>query len=155
MATAFIGYVLPWGQMSFWGATVITNLFSAIPVIGESLVIWIWGGFCVDNATLNRFFSLHYLLPFVVVALVLAHIVMLHQKGSSNPIGIYTKIDKVSFYRFFIPKDIFGWIILFFIYSFFILKSTFASVFILSSGIIFLFLFYYLYEKDSPSRLSS
>merc|ERR1712139_217164 len=110
---AFLGYVLPWGQMSFWGATVITNLFSAIPVVGESLVIWIWGGFCVDNATLNRFFSLHYLLPFAIVALVLAHIIMLHKKGSSNPIGIYTKVDKVSFYRFFIPKDIFGWIILF------------------------------------------
>jgi ubiquinol-cytochrome c reductase cytochrome b subunit len=122
MATAFIGYVLPWGQMSFWGATVITNLFSAIPVVGESLVIWIWGGFCVDNATLNRFFSLHYLLPFAIVALVLAHIIMLHKKGSSNPIGIYTKVDKVSFYRFFIPKDIFGWVILFAIYSFFVFK---------------------------------
>lgn len=103
-------------------ATVITNLFSAIPVVGESLVIWIWGGFCVDNATLNRFFSLHYLLPFAIVAVVLAHIIVLHRKGSSNPIGIYTKIDKVSFYRFFIPKDIFGWIILFTIYSFFVFK---------------------------------
>ena len=122
MAAAFLGYVLPWGQMSFWGATVITNLFSAIPVVGESLVIWIWGGFCVDNATLNRFFSLHYLLPFAIVAVVLAHIIVLHRKGSSNPIGIYTKIDKVSFYRFFIPKDIFGWIILFTIYSFFVFK---------------------------------
>lgn len=122
MATAFIGYVLPWGQMSFWAATVITNLFSAIPVIGESLVVWIWGGFCVDNATLNRFFSLHYLLPFVIVALVIAHIILLHKKGSSNPIGIYTKVDKVSFYRFFIPKDIFGWLLLFMLYSFFVYK---------------------------------
>ena len=91
MATAFLGYVLPWGQMSFWGATVITSLFSAIPVIGDWIVTLLWGGFSVDNPTLNRFFSLHYLLPFVLVGVIVLHIVALHQHGSSNPIGIDTK----------------------------------------------------------------
>jgi ubiquinol-cytochrome c reductase cytochrome b subunit len=88
MATAFIGYVLPWGQMSLWGATVITNLFSAIPIVGEYIVVWLWGGFSVDNATLNRFYSFHYLLPFLIVGAVLVHIVVLHQHGSNNPLGI-------------------------------------------------------------------
>jgi ubiquinol-cytochrome c reductase cytochrome b subunit len=88
IATAFIGYVLPWGQMSFRGATVITNLFSAIPVVGESIVYWIWGGFSVNNATLNRFFSLHYLLPFIIALLAIIHIYLLHKNGSNNPLGI-------------------------------------------------------------------
>src|SRR4029078_7900641 len=88
MATAFMGYVLPWGQMSFWGATVITNLFSAIPVVGDSIVTWLWGGFSVDNPTLNRFFALHYLLPFIIVAVVALHVVALHVHGSKNPLGI-------------------------------------------------------------------
>ena len=88
MATAFMGYVLPWGQMSFWGATVITNLFSAIPWVGDDIVTLLWGGFSVDNPLLNRFFSLHYLLPFVIIGLVVLHIVALHQHGSNNPIGI-------------------------------------------------------------------
>src|SRR6185436_16397923 len=88
MATAFMGYVLPWGQMSFWGATVITNLFSAIPLVGKSLVTLLWGGFSVDNPTLNRFFSLHYLLPFVILGLVMLHLVALHQHKSNNPLGI-------------------------------------------------------------------
>ena len=88
MATAFMGYVLPWGQMSFWGATVITNLFSAIPVVGDSIVTWLWGGFAVDNPTLNRFFALHYLLPFIIVAVVALHVVALHVHGSNNPLGI-------------------------------------------------------------------
>src|SRR3954449_1481850 len=91
MATAFLGYVLPWGQMSFWGATVITNLFSAIPVVGESIVTWLWGGFAVDNPTLNRFFALHYLLPFIIVAVVALHVVALHVHGSNNPLGIDPK----------------------------------------------------------------
>ena len=88
MATAFMGYVLPWGQMSFWGATVITNLFSAIPFIGESIVVWLWGGFSVDNPTLSRFFALHYLMPFLIVGVVILHIVALHRFGSNNPLGI-------------------------------------------------------------------
>ncbi|MDF1585124.1 cytochrome b [Marinimicrococcus flavescens] len=109
MATAFMGYVLPWGQMSFWGATVITNLFSAIPLVGESIVTWLWGGFAVDNPTLNRFFSLHYLMPFVIVAVVFLHILALHQFGSNNPVGIeVSKKDKIPFHPYYTVKDLFG-----------------------------------------------
>lgn len=109
MATAFMGYVLPWGQMSFWGATVITNLFSAIPLVGESIVTWLWGGFTVDNPTLNRFFSLHYLLPFVIVAVVFLHLVALHTHGSNNPVGIdLGKKDKIPFHPYYTVKDMFG-----------------------------------------------
>ena len=108
MATAFMGYVLPWGQMSFWGATVITNLFSAIPVIGPSIVDWLWGGFCVDNATLNRFFSLHFVLPFVIAGLVIVHLALLHKDGSNNPLGIDSSSDKISFYPYFYVKDLFS-----------------------------------------------
>ena len=107
MATAFMGYVLPWGQMSFWGATVITNLFSAIPLVGKAIVEWLWGGFSVDNATLNRFFSLHYLLPFLIAGLVLVHLSLLHQEGSNNPIGVNTNIDTIPFYPYFYVKDLF------------------------------------------------
>ena len=116
MATAFMGYVLPWGQMSFWAATVITNLFSAFPVIGESIVSWLWGGFSVDNATLNRFFSFHYLLPFLIVGAVLVHLAVLHQNGSNNPLGVNGYIDKIPFYPFFVIKDLFSWILVFIIY---------------------------------------
>ena len=124
MATAFLGYVLPWGQMSFWGATVITNLFSAIPVVGDSIVTLLWGGFSVDNPTLNRFFSLHYLLPFVLIGIVVLHIVALHQHGSNNPIGIDTKSpqDSVPFHPYYTIKDMFGlgvFLILFFGFVFF------------------------------------
>jgi len=114
MATAFIGYVLPWGQMSFWGATVITNLVSAVPVVGTSIVEWLWGGFSVDNATLNRFFSLHYLLPFVIAAIVIVHLAECHREGSSNPLGIHSKdIDKITFYPYFYVKDfLFVWMFL-------------------------------------------
>jgi quinol-cytochrome oxidoreductase complex cytochrome b subunit len=110
MATAFMGYVLPWGQMSFWGATVITNLFSAIPLVGEYIVIWLWGGFSVDNATLNRFFSLHYLLPFVIFALVFLHLVALHTSKSNNPLGIDVKgpQDTIPFTPYYTVKDMFG-----------------------------------------------
>jgi len=110
MATAFMGYVLPWGQMSFWGATVITNLFSAIPLVGESIVTWLWGGFSVDNATLNRFFALHFLLPFVIVGVVVLHIAALHQHGSSNPLGIDLKgpQDSIPFHPYYTVKDLFG-----------------------------------------------
>nr|YP_009186429.1 cytochrome b [Panulirus versicolor]AGA56075.1 cytochrome b [Panulirus versicolor] len=112
MATAFLGYVLPWGQMSFWGATVITNLFSAIPYVGTELVQWIWGGFSVSNATLTRFFTLHFLLPFVVMALSGIHIVFLHQSGSGNPLGISSQPDKVPFHPYFSFKDLVGFIVL-------------------------------------------
>ena len=110
MATAFMGYVLPWGQMSFWGATVITNLFSAIPLVGESIVTLLWGGFSVDNPTLNRFFSLHYLLPFVIVGVVVLHIVALHRFGSNNPLGIDVRGDQdtLSFHPYYTVKDMFG-----------------------------------------------
>nr|YP_010593065.1 cytochrome b [Aparapotamon gracilipedum]WAB69732.1 cytochrome b [Aparapotamon gracilipedum] len=118
MATAFLGYVLPWGQMSFWGATVITNLFSAIPFIGIDLVQWIWGGFSVDNATLTRFFSFHFILPFIVAAFSLVHILFLHQAGANNPLGISTHIDKVPFHPYFTFKDIVGFIILMFLLLF-------------------------------------
>jgi ubiquinol-cytochrome c reductase cytochrome b subunit len=110
MATAFMGYVLPWGQMSFWGATVITNLFSAFPIIGDGIVTWLWGGFAVDNPTLNRFFSLHYLLPFVIAAVVFLHVWALHITGSNNPLGIEPKgpQDTVPFHPYYTSKDIFG-----------------------------------------------
>jgi ubiquinol-cytochrome c reductase cytochrome b/c1 subunit len=110
MATAFMGYVLPWGQMSYWGATVITNLFSAIPLIGGDIVTWLWGGFSVDNATLNRFFSLHYLLPFVIVGVVFLHVVALHITGSNNPLGIDVKgpQDTLPFHPYYTIKDSVG-----------------------------------------------
>jgi len=120
MATAFMGYVLPWGQMSFWGATVITNLFTAIPIIGESLAFWLWGGFSVDNATLNRFFSLHYLLPFGILGLVLVHLILLHLPGSSNPQGCTNSFDKVPFYPYLYVKDLFGLLLLFIVFSYFV-----------------------------------
>jgi ubiquinol-cytochrome c reductase cytochrome b subunit len=108
MATAFIGYVLPWGQMSFWGATVITNLLSAIPFVGDDIVQWLWGGFAISNATLNRFFSLHYLLPFVITGAVILHIVALHEHGSNNPLGVDGNIDKIPFHPYYTTKDAAG-----------------------------------------------
>lgn len=117
MATGFMGYVLPWGQMSFWGATVITNLFSAVPVVGGSIVEWLWGGFSVGNATLNRFFSLHYLLPFVIAALVIIHLSLLHTDGSNNPLGINTNVQTIPFYPYFYVKDLFAFFILVFCLS--------------------------------------
>lgn len=118
--TAFMGYVLPWGQMSFWGATVITNLASAVPYIGEHIVHWLWGGFSVDNATLNRFFSLHYLLPFVIAGLVGLHLVVLHEDGSNNPLGIDSKVDKVPFYPYYYVKDLFGIVVFGLFFSVFV-----------------------------------
>nr|YP_009107626.1 cytochrome b [Uragus sibiricus]ABH03433.1 cytochrome b [Uragus sibiricus]ABH03434.1 cytochrome b [Uragus sibiricus]ABH03435.1 cytochrome b [Uragus sibiricus]AGW15476.1 cytochrome b [Uragus sibiricus]AIU44827.1 cytochrome b [Uragus sibiricus] len=108
MATAFVGYVLPWGQMSFWGATVITNLFSAIPYIGQTLVEWAWGGFSVDNPTLTRFFALHFLLPFLIVGLTLVHLTFLHETGSNNPTGVPSDCDKIPFHPYYTVKDILG-----------------------------------------------
>jgi quinol-cytochrome oxidoreductase complex cytochrome b subunit len=122
MASAFMGYVLPWGQMSFWGATVITNLFSAIPIVGESIVTWLWGGFSVENPTLNRFFALHYLLPLVLVAVVMLHLVALHQHGSNNPLGIDAKgaQDKIPFHPYYTAKDFFGFSVFFLVFGYFV-----------------------------------
>src|SRR4029077_9878359 len=119
MATAFMGYVLPWGQMSFWGATVITNLFSAIPWVGDHIVTWLWGGFSVDNPTLNRFFSLHYLLPFVIVGVVGLHVVALHVHGSNNPTGIDPKgpPDTGPFPPYYTMKDGFGVAVFLMVYA--------------------------------------
>nr|UFZ13032.1 cytochrome b [Protohermes infectus] len=112
MGTAFMGYVLPWGQMSFWGATVITNLLSAIPYLGTMLVQWVWGGFAVDNATLTRFFTFHFILPFIVAALTMIHLLFLHQTGSNNPLGINSNFDKIPFHPYFSFKDMIGFLIL-------------------------------------------
>ncbi|AFE53284.1 cytochrome b [Rickettsia prowazekii] len=122
MATAFMGYVLPWGQMSYWGATVITNLFSAIPLVGEPIVIWLWGGFSVDNPILNRFFALHYLFPFIIVVLVILHLVALHQHGSNNPKGIDVKStkDTIPFHPYYTVKDFVGFGVYFIIFAYFI-----------------------------------
>jgi quinol-cytochrome oxidoreductase complex cytochrome b subunit len=122
MATAFMGYVLPWGQMSFWGATVITNLFSAIPIVGNDIVTWLWGGFAVGNPTLNRFYSLHYLLPFLIVGVVVLHLVALHQHGSNNPLGIDRKgpQDSIPFHPYYTIKDMFGMGVFLIVYAAFI-----------------------------------
>lgn len=117
IATAFLGYVLPWGQMSFWGATVITNLLSAIPYLGKIIVEWIWGGFSIDNATLTRFYSFHFILPFIISALVIVHLIFLHQTGSSNQLGLRRNIDKIPFHPYYSIKDILGIIIIIVILS--------------------------------------
>jgi len=113
--TAFMGYVLPWGQMSFWGATVITNLVSAVPFVGQDIVVWLWGGYSVDNATLNRFFSFHYLFPFIIAGLVGVHLVFLHEHGSNNPLGVHYQVDSIPMYPYYIIKDLYG-VILFLIF---------------------------------------
>lgn len=115
IGTAFIGYVLPWGQISFWGATVITNLLSAIPYLGNILVNWIWGGFAVDNATLTRFYTFHFLLPFILAIITIIHLLFLHQTGSNNPLGINRNLDKIPFHPFFSFKDLVGFLIILFI----------------------------------------
>nr|YP_009184109.1 cytochrome b [Scombrops gilberti]BAT51025.1 cytochrome b [Scombrops gilberti] len=112
MMTAFVGYVLPWGQMSFWGATVITNLLSAVPYVGNTLVQWIWGGFSVDNATLTRFFAFHFLFPFVIAGATLIHLLFLHETGSNNPLGLNSNADKISFHPYFSYKDLLGFAVL-------------------------------------------
>nr|YP_010326148.1 cytochrome b [Tiracola plagiata]UNP49272.1 cytochrome b [Tiracola plagiata] len=114
MGTAFMGYVLPWGQMSFWGATVITNLVSAIPSLGVKVVNWIWGGFAVDNATLTRFYTFHFLLPFIILMMTMIHLLFLHQTGSNNPLGLNSNLDKIPFHPFFTFKDLIGFIIMMF-----------------------------------------
>nr|NP_387484.2 cytochrome b [Neoceratodus forsteri] len=112
MGTAFVGYVLPWGQMSFWGATVITNLLSAVPYIGDTLVQWIWGGFSVDNATLTRFFAFHFLLPFLIAGTSLIHLLFLHETGSNNPTGLNSDSDKVTFHPYYSYKDALGFMVM-------------------------------------------
>nr|ABC54529.1 cytochrome b [Tampichthys dichromus] len=112
MMTAFVGYVLPWGQMSFWGATVITNLLSAVPYMGDTLVQWIWGGFSVDNATLTRFFAFHFLFPFVIVGATVVHLLFLHETGSNNPAGLNSDADKISFHPYFSYKDLLGFVLM-------------------------------------------
>nr|YP_010262621.1 cytochrome b [Troides aeacus formosanus]UIX25151.1 cytochrome b [Troides aeacus formosanus] len=125
MATAFMGYVLPWGQMSFWGATVITNLLSAIPYLGSTLVNWIWGSFAIDNATLTRFYSFHFLFPFIILMLTMIHLLFLHQTGSNNPLGLNSNYDKIPFHPFFTFKDLIGFIILIFILSILVLSNPY------------------------------
>nr|QWS05431.1 cytochrome b [Cerynia lineola] len=117
MATAFLGYVLPWGQMSFWGATVITNLISAVPYVGDMLVKWMWGGFAVDNPTLNRFYTFHFILPFILSTMVITHLIFLHESGSSNPLGTKNNIDKIPFHPYFTTKDILGFTITIMMFS--------------------------------------
>nr|WPS67098.1 cytochrome b [Bradybatus sp.] len=128
MATAFLGYVLPWGQMSFWGATVITNLVSAIPYMGNFIVQWLWGGFAVDNATLTRFFAFHFILPFIVTALVMIHLLFLHQTGSNNPMGTNSNMEKIPFHPYFTFKDLVG----FFIMIFLLMILTLQNPYLLS-----------------------
>src|SRR5271165_201592 len=122
IATSFMGYVLPWGQMSYWAATVITNLFSAIPIVGQSIVTFLWGGFTVGNPTLNRFYALHYLLPFIILAVVLLHLIALHRFGSNNPLGIDLKgpQDSIPFHPYYTIKDLFGLSVFLLIYAFFV-----------------------------------
>nr|AXS65799.1 cytochrome b [Curculionoidea sp. 10 KM-2017] len=125
MATAFLGYVLPWGQMSFWGATVITNLLSTIPYLGTSIVQWLWGGFAIDNATLTRFFTFHFILPFIILAMVMIHLLFLHQTGSNNPLGTNSNIDKIPFHPYFTSKDLLGFLIMLMFLSILILNQPY------------------------------
>ena len=119
MATAFMGYVLPWGQMSFWGATVITNMVTVIPKVGNRIVEWLWGGYCIENPTLNRFFSFHYIMPFVIAGLVLIHLALLHKDGSNNPLGVDYTGEKVSFYPYYYVKDLFAFMVFIVIFIYF------------------------------------
>jgi len=130
MGAAFLGYVLPWGQMRFWGATVITNLLSAVPDYGPKLVYWVWGGFSVDNPTLVRFFTLHFLLPFIVSGLSLVHIFFLHITGSNNPFGICSAADKVAFHSYYVSKDVFGFVVFL---SFLVLLCIFSPLFFIEA----------------------
>lgn len=125
IATAFLGYVLPWGQIRFWGATVITNLLSAIPYLGTPIVQWLWGGFAIDNATLSRFFTFHFLLPFIISAITMIHLLFLHQTGSNNPLGTNSNLDKIPFHPFFSYKDVLGFLIFIVILNFIALSAPF------------------------------
>lgn len=165
IASAFLGYVLPWGQISFWGATVITNLLSAIPYLGTDLVYWIWGGFSVDNATLNRFFIFHFILPFVVLVIVILHLFFLHITGSNNPLGIRRKRFKIPFKPYFVSKDLIGFVLIFigliFIISFFPYYLGDPDNFIIANPIVtplhikpeWYFLFAYAILRSIPNKL--
>nr|AKM70207.1 cytochrome b [Chaetosiphella stipae] len=167
MMTAFVGYVLPWGQMSFWGATVITNLLSAIPYLGNSIVIWIWGGFSINNATLTRFFSIHFILPFIIIMFTMIHLFFLHITGSNNPLGINSNFDKIMFSPYFIIKDLIGFIL--FMWMFMVLTLIFPFMlndhnnFIMANPMItpnhiqpeWYFLFSYSILRAIPNKLGS
>nr|YP_009744386.1 cytochrome b [Oxyopes hupingensis]QIE13339.1 cytochrome b [Oxyopes hupingensis] len=165
MATAFLGYVLPWGQMSFWAATVITNLLSAVPYIGVLLVEWIWGGFSVGNPTLTRFFAFHFILPFIILFFVILHLFFLHEKGSSNPLGLMNSGDKIMFYPYYVFKDIFGFsfFFMFFMMICFLYPYIFMDVenFMSSNPLVtpihiqpeWYFLFAYTILRSVPSKI--
>nr|QTF76073.1 cytochrome b [Gynaikothrips uzeli] len=165
MATAFLGYVLPWGQMSFWGATVITNLLSAIPYLGNMLVIWLWGGFSVENPTLNRFFVFHFILPFLIMFMVIMHLMFLHITGSNNNLGINSNLKKIRFNPFFLMKDILGYFFFFFIIFFIICFYPYIlgdpDNFILANSMVtpvhiqpeWYFLFAYAILRSIPNKL--
>nr|UZT67566.1 cytochrome b [Oberthuerella sharkeyi] len=165
MATAFLGYVLPWGQMSFWGATVITNLISAVPIIGENVVLWLWGGYSVDNPSLNRFYSLHFIMPFIIFLMMMMHLMSLHNTGSNNPLGLNSNIYKIPFHDYFTIKDIQGFLIMFLMLLFlccfkpYILSDpenfNFASSFVTPIHIQpeWYFLFAYAILRSIPNKL--
>lgn len=165
IATAFLGYVLPWGQISFWGATVITNLLSAVPYMGSILVNWIWGGFAVDNATLTRFYSLHFIMPFIILALTVIHLIFLHQDGSNNPLGIKSNIDKIPFHPYFVIKDALGFLLILILFTTFVLLYPYIlgdpDNFIIANPLVtpkhiqpeWYFLFAYAILRSIPNKL--
>nr|YP_003734791.1 cytochrome b [Spathius agrili]ACJ06265.1 cytochrome b [Spathius agrili] len=166
MGTAFLGYVLPWGQMSFWGATVITNLVSAIPYIGQMVVEWLWGGFSVDNSTLNRFYTLHFLMPFVLVVMVLIHLMFLHETGSNNPLGLNSNFYKIVFHNYFSIKDLMGFLWLFWFFILIIFEFPYIlgdpENFVMANSMVtpvhiqpeWYFLFAYTILRSIPNKLS-
>nr|YP_010600867.1 cytochrome b [Binodoxys communis]WAL07398.1 cytochrome b [Binodoxys communis] len=166
MGTAFMGYVLPWGQMSFWGATVITNLLSALPYVGQMMVEWIWGGFSVDNATLNRFYSFHFLLPFILMMFMMIHLMYLHETGSNNPLGVNSNYYKIIFHNYFTLKDILGFIILIFLLMYIVMENPYIlgdpENFVMANSMVtpvhiqpeWYFLFAYTILRSIPDKLS-
>nr|AHA52534.1 cytochrome b [Homolobus sp. QL-2013] len=166
MGTAFMGYVLPWGQMSFWGATVITNLLSALPYIGKLLVEWLWGGFSVDNATLNRFYTFHFIMPIILLGMIIMHLMFLHQTGSNNPLGLESNFYKISFHNYFLLKDLLGYFIFLMMFMFINFQNPYMlgdpDNFILSNPMItpmhiqpeWYFLFAYTILRSIPDKLS-
>lgn len=165
IATAFLGYVLPWGQMSFWGATVITNLLSTIPYLGNEIVIWVWGGFSIGNSTLNRFYSIHFILPFLIIFIVIIHLLFLHETGSSNPLGTNSNIMKIPFHKYFTIKDIYGIFLIIIIFTIIIIQRPYLfsdpDNFIIANPIVtpihiqpeWYFLFAYAILRSIPNKL--